>query len=235
MSDAFRAGLRAGAPIAVASFLVGTSFGVIGQPIFGTVGSIVMSGVVFAGSAQFAAAAVLGSGGGLGAATVAGTLLNLRFLPMGIAIAASVHGSVFRRAATGQAVIDASWAMAARAGGRFDVGYMLGATVANYPAWVGGTALGCIVGDSIGDPQTLGLDALFPAFFLALLWAEADHRTKIQAAVGGAAIGLLLTPFTPAGVPIIAATAAALVVGLRRRDPTPTDPALAPDEEPAAS
>lgn len=215
MSEAFKAGVRAGAPIAVASFLVGTSFGVVGESVFGTVGSVVMSAVVFAGSAQFASAAVLASGGSVVSAVTAGTLLNLRFLPMGIALAASVHGSLFRRAATGQALIDASWAMAAREGGRFDVPFMLGATVVNWPAWVGGTLLGVLIGDSIGDPETLGLDALFPAFFLALLWAEVRDRPRLQAAVGGAAIGLLLTPVAPAGVPIITATLAALVVGLR--------------------
>lgn len=216
MSDAFRAGVRAGAPIAVASLLVGMSFGVVGVAIFGKVGSVVMSAVVFAGSAQFASAAVLASGGGVGAAVTAGTLLNLRFLPMGIALAASVHGSVFRRAATGQALIDASWAMAARGGGRFDVPFMLGATAVNWPAWVGGTLIGVLVGDFIGDPETLGLDALFPAFFLALLWSETSDRARLQAAIGGAAIGLALTPVAPAGVPIIAAVAAAVVIGLRR-------------------
>lgn len=217
MSDAFKAGVRAGAPIAVASLLVGMSFGVVGQSVFGAVGSVVMSAVVFAGSAQFASAAVLASGGNVLSAVTAGTLLNLRFLPMGIALAASVHGSVFTRAATGQALTDASWAMAAREGGRFDVPFMLGATAVNWPAWVGGTLLGVLIGDSIGDPKTLGLDALFPAFFLALLWAEARDRPRLQAAIGGAAIGLLLTPIAPAGVPIITATLAAIVVGLRLR------------------
>lgn len=219
MSEAFKAGVRAGAPIAVASFLVGTSFGVVGQSVFGAVGSVVMSAVVFAGSAQFASAAVLASGGGVVSAVTAGTLLNLRFLPMGIALAASVHGHIFKRAATGQALIDASWAMAAREGGRFDVPFMLGATAVNWPAWVGGTLLGVLIGDSIGDPETLGLDALFPAFFLALLWAEARDRPRLQAAIGGAAIGLVLTPVAPAGLPIITATIAALVVGLRKEQP----------------
>ena len=234
MNQGFKDGLKAGAPIAVASFLVGTSFGVIGQPVFGTAGAIVMSAVVFAGSAQFAAAAVLASGGTVAAAVLAGALLNLRFLAMGVALAASVRGHVLRRAAVGQAVIDASWAMAAREGGRFDVPFMLGATGANFPAWLGGTALGVLVGDSIGDPANLGLDALFPAFFLALLWAEATDRPRIQAAIGGAAIGLLLTPIAPAGIPIITATLAAIAVGMRNPPPV-TDPALDPREEPASS
>ena len=69
-------------------------------------------------------------------------------------------------------MVDASWAMASRGGGRFDPAFMVGATVPNYPAWVGGTAIGVLAGDLIGDPERLGLDALFPAFFLALLVTE---------------------------------------------------------------
>ena len=77
-------------PFALASLLLGISFGVVARPVMGPAAAIVMSFVVFAGSAQFAALAVLMSGGGALAAIVAGVLLNLRFVPMGIAIAPSL-------------------------------------------------------------------------------------------------------------------------------------------------
>jgi predicted branched-subunit amino acid permease len=214
MGDGFRAGVRAGAPLAAVALLVGASFGVLGRDVFGTVGATVMSAVVFAGSAQFASAAVLGAGGGVGAAVLAGTLLNLRFLPMGVALAVSMTGPGWRRAAKGQANVDASWAMAAREGGRFDVPFMIGATAINYPAWVLGTLIGALAGDAIGDPEAIGLDALFPAFFLALLWTEASGHLAV--ALAGAAIAIALVPFVPAGVPVIASCAAALFFGLRR-------------------
>ena len=80
---------------------------------------------------------------------------------------------------------------------------------------MGGTALGVLLGDAIGDPDKFGLDALFPAFFLALLVPELRTRTEVAVALGAAAIALVLTPITPAGVPILAACLVALV-GLRR-------------------
>ena len=85
---------------------------------------------------------------------------------------------------------------------------MLGATAPSYPAWVGGTAIGVFAGDLIGDPGALGLDAIFPAFFLCLL-VEGELRPGLPALVAavGALIALALIPFTPAGVPVIAATA----------------------------
>jgi predicted branched-subunit amino acid permease len=95
---------------------------------------------------------------------------------------------------------------------------------------VAGTAIGVFAGDLIGDPEKLGLDVLFPAFFLALLLRGElrEGRLAVVTALLGAAIGLALTPVTPAGVPVIAASAAALI-GLRRgTEGTPT-PALEGD------
>jgi predicted branched-subunit amino acid permease len=76
--------------------------------------------------------------------------------------------------------------------------------------------IGVLGGEALGDPASLGLDAAFPALFLALLVPQLGGPRTIAAAVLGAAIAVALVPFTPAGVPIIAAAAAALI-GLVRR------------------
>jgi predicted branched-subunit amino acid permease len=80
-----------------------------------------------------------------------------------------------------------------------------------YCTWVGGTALGTLVGDTLGDPKRYGLDAAFPALFLALLVPQVRTRAALVAAAGGGVIALVLIPFVPAGTPIVAATAACLV------------------------
>jgi predicted branched-subunit amino acid permease len=209
-------GARAGTPYAVAGVLLAISFGVLAEPVFGGVATVVFSAIVFAGSAQFAALAVLADGGGAGAAIVAGILLNARFVPMGIAFGPSTTGGWLARALQGQAVVDASWALANRGDGRFDRDFLLGATALAYPAWVLGTLAGVLVGDRLGSPEDLGLDALFPAFFLGLLVEEARTRSGFAVAVVGAAIALALTPVTPPGVPILAASLAVLV-GARAR------------------
>src|ERR671911_443605 len=64
--ETLRAGFQAGFPFAVAAGVLAISFGVLARPVMGTVAPIVMSAVVFAGSAQFAATAGLGAGGGGG-------------------------------------------------------------------------------------------------------------------------------------------------------------------------
>ena len=106
-------GIRAALPLVPPTFAIGVSFGVLAAPVMGSLAAIVMSAIVFAGSAQFAALSVLGAGGTAAAAVGAGLLLNARFLPMGIAAAPATRGGRLRRAAEGQTVVDASWALAA--------------------------------------------------------------------------------------------------------------------------
>jgi 4-azaleucine resistance transporter AzlC len=209
-------GARAGIPLGAAGLLLGVSFGVVAEPVMGSVAPIVMSAIVFAGAAQFAATAVLADGGSAAAAIVAGILLNLRFIPMGIAIAPSLRGPLASRAAVGQGLVDASWAIASRGRGRYDIPYMLGATLMQYPAWVGGAVIGVLAGDVIGNPEDLGIDAIFPAFFLALLVNELRDGMSAGAALIGAAMALALTPFAPPGIPVLAACAGA-ALGLVRR------------------
>ncbi len=216
MSDSLRGGLRAGAPYALAAFLLAASFGILARPVMGPVAPIVMSAVVFAGSSQFAALAVLSAGGDPAAAILAGSLLNTRYLPMGIAIAPSLGGGRLRRVAHGQSMIDQSWALASRGAGRFDIPFMHGVTISAYPLWVLGTVAGVFGATAIDDPGKFGLDALFPAFFLALLVGGElrSGRAAVLAAAIGAGITLVLVPFAAPGLPIIAASLGSLV-GLR--------------------
>ena len=211
-----KAGIRRGLPFGVAVFAIAISFGVLARPVLGTWPPIVMSIVVFSGAAQFGALAILAAGGGTGAAIAAGILLNARYLAMGLALAPSLKGRALSRAAFAMTIVDASWAAASSGDGTFDPWYMVGATVPQYPGWVLGTIIGVLLGPSLGNPQNLGLDALFPAFFVALLFEEVRGRRKAIAAGGGAGIALVLTPLTPPGLPILAAALAAIIASRTR-------------------
>jgi 4-azaleucine resistance transporter AzlC len=208
-------GIRAGLPLVLPAFAIGTSFGVLAEPAIGAVAAIVMSVIVFAGAAQFASVSILAAGGSLASAASAGLLINTRFLPMGLAVAPALRGGPLRRAAEAQTMVDASWAIANRGDGTFDRQLMMGATIPQAVGWWGGTIIGAVAGSLLGNPETLGLDALFPAFYLALLADELRDRTSLASALLGAAIAIALVPFTPPGIPVVAASLAALV-GLRR-------------------
>jgi 4-azaleucine resistance transporter AzlC len=203
----------AAAPIAVAVLVFGAVFGalatVAGLPAWA---AVLMSVVVFAGSAQFAAIAVVASGGGILAAVIAGALLNLRYLATGIAVAPVLPGNRLTRALLGQLVVDESYALGVSAGtrGRPDgftvvvVGGLL------WVAWIAGTAIGVVLGPVMGNPTRLGLDAAFPALFAALLIPMLRAPRALRCALAGAVVALVLAPFTPAGVPL----AGAALVGL---------------------
>jgi 4-azaleucine resistance transporter AzlC len=209
-----RAGVRAARPFVLPTLLLGVSFGVLAKPVMGTVAPIVMSVVIFSGGAQFAALSVLASGGATGAAIAAGLLMNARWLPMGFAVGPSLPGGAPARARPAQAIVDPSFAIASRGDGTFDRGLLVGATVPQASAWIAGTIVGVLAGDVLGDPARLGLDAVFPAFYLTLLVEETRSRRALTAALTGAAITVALMPVAPAGVPVIAASIAALI-GLR--------------------
>ena len=215
--DGLRRGLRLGAPVALAAGLLAVSFGILARDAgLSAPAAIVMSAIVFAGSAQFTAISILAQGGGVGAAIIAATLMNSRFLPMGAALAPSLPGRPLSRAAQGQTLVDASWALASRGDGTFDRWVLFGSTAVQYVAWFGGTVVGALVGDALGDPSRYGMDAAYPAFFLALLIGEVRDRRALAVALAGGGIALALVPVAPAGVPIVAASIAALV-GLRAR------------------
>jgi 4-azaleucine resistance transporter AzlC len=212
-----RAGARRAAPLAVAVVGFAVSFGVLARTAdMGALAPVVMSATTFAGAAQFAAVSVVGAGGGVAAAFAAALLLNSRYVPIGISVAPEMTGSVWRRLLHAQLVVDESWAISHRGGGRFDRGMLVGAGLVLYVAWVGGTAVGVLGAEALGDPAKLGLDAAFPALFLGLLWGQLRSRTAVAASAAGAAIAQALVPFAPAGVPIVAASLACLI-GLRGR------------------
>ena len=214
---AFRRGLRLSVPFAVVGFLLSLSFGVLArQAGFSVAQAVVTSVIVFAGSAQFAMLSVVTVGGGIPAALAAASLMNARFLAMGVALAPSLPGGALKRAAQGQTVVDASWALANRGDGTFDRWLLFGTTLPQYVTWTLGSVVGAFFGTALGDTHRLGLDAIYPVFFLSLLIAELRDPTARRAAVGGGLLALALVPISPPGIPILAASSVALL-GLVRR------------------
>jgi branched chain amino acid efflux pump len=183
-----RAGIRRGLPFGIAVFAISVSFGVLARS-----------------RAEVRQPR-----------SPPGVLLNARYLAMGLALAPSLRGNALSRGAFAMPLVDASWAAASRGDGTFDPWYMVGVSIPQYVGWVLGTVVGVLVGSRLGDPKALGLDALFPAFFIALLFEEVRGRRRMVAAAGGAAIALVLTPLVPAGLPILAAGAAAVAASRMR-------------------
>src|SRR5204863_7410651 len=133
------------------------------------------------------------------------------YVPISISVAPLFRNPLPQRVVQSQLIVDESWAVSVRPGGGFDRRLLLGAGLLLYPCWVGGTAIGVVGGGLLGDPNRLGLDAAFPALFLALLAPQVRARRPLVAACLGGAIALALVPLTPPGLPIVVASLACLV------------------------
>jgi predicted branched-subunit amino acid permease len=208
-----RAGARVGLGLATAAFALAVTFGATArQEGWGILLPIVCSMVVFSGSAQFALVTALGGGGALLPAVASAALVNARFLPMGVAVAPGLRVGPVRRALVGQAIVDGSWVAAHLGGGRFDALRMVGATLPQWPAWVGGTVVGVLVAPPADVVRSFGLDVVFPAFFVVLLLDELRDSVAARWAAGlGAVLAGALVTVLPVGLALLAATPAALV------------------------
>jgi 4-azaleucine resistance transporter AzlC len=211
--------VRDSALVWLASGVVGVSFGAItvtgGLPVWVPV---VMSLVVYAGSAQFSAVGVLLAGGGPFAAAVTGLLLNTRTAAYGLAVADLLGPGRASRLLGAHLVTDetVAFALAQPDPARRRTAFWISG-LGLFAVWNTGVLLGALAGSALGDTGTYGLDAAFPAVLVALVLPTLRTDAAVRrSALLGAALALAVTPAVPAGVPVLVALAGLLVHGDRR-------------------
>ncbi len=181
----------------------------------------VMSLLVFTGGSQFAAVGVIDAGGTAAAAVGSAALLAARNGLYGLTLNDIIRGPRRRKLVAAHLVIDESTAMATAQPDRESAERLFWFTgLAVLLLWNVGTALGALGGDAIGDPETLGLDAAFPAAFVALMAPHLRRRDGLVAALSGGAIALVTIPLVPAGVPILLAALGVVPAFLMSREPS---------------
>ncbi|GAA3082445.1 branched-chain amino acid ABC transporter permease [Streptosporangium carneum] len=182
----------------------------------------VLSLFAFTGASQFAMVGVVAGGGNLVAGTAGALLLGGRNSLYGLRMADVLGARGGRRFLMAHGVIDETTAVAMAQPDDESARTGFAVTFASlYLTWNLTTLLGAVGTSWISDPAVLGLDAVGPATFLAILWPRLtgdgpETRTLRTIAAGGAAIALAATPFTPPGVPVLIAAVAALAVIMRR-------------------
>jgi 4-azaleucine resistance transporter AzlC len=194
------------AGIGLAVGVYGISFGVLAVAAGLSAGqAIVMSMLVFTGASQFAFVGVLAGGGGALAAVAPAVTLAVRNAAYGLTLAPILPPRLRDRAVLAHLVIDESTATARAESDVVNARRAFIATgVSVWICWSAGTTAGALLGGSI-DPQRFGLDAMFPAAFLALLAPQLRRPGAPVAAVAGAVVAVALVPVAPVGVPVIAA------------------------------
>ncbi|GAB3583021.1 AzlC family ABC transporter permease [Leifsonia lichenia] len=223
-----RVAARSGWAVGIATAAYGISFGALatasGLDVWQ---ACVLSLVMFSGGSQFALIGVLASGGvAAGGSAIAGAaLLGVRNSFYALRLSRIIGPGFWRRAAATQLTIDESTAVAtAQQEPRAQrIGFWTTGLVV-YIGWNITTLAGALLGNLIGDVKAYGLDAAAAAAFLGLLWPRLKARQTQAVAVAAGFVATMLTPFLMPGLPVLAAAAVAIVVGVlnlfgRRNDP----------------
>jgi predicted branched-subunit amino acid permease len=219
-----RGARRQGVALGVATGAYGISYGALAVAAGLSVPqTMVLSLVMFTGGSQFAFVGVVSAGGALAGAVTTAALLGFRNLLYGLRLSQLMPLRGPRRAAAALLTIDESSANAAvretpegvRAG-------FWSAGVSVYVLWALGSLIGALAGGRISDPATFGLDAAAAAAFLGLLWPRLADRRAVLVAAGAAGVAMLTVPVLPAGLPVLAAGAVAVVAGWREPGPRDT-------------
>jgi len=207
--------------VSLAVGVIGVTFGVFAEAAgFDWPRILVMSALVFTGASQFAAVGVIDDGGSGGAAVGAALLLATRNALYGPVIRRFLPQALRPRLAAAHLVIDETVAMAVsqrESRAARDAFWFTGLTL--WLCWNLGTLAGAALGGVLATPETWGLDAAFPAIFVALLATQLRTTAGRVAAICAVAIALGAVPFTASGLPILLAVIALVpgyLVGRRK-------------------
>ena len=198
--------------------LYGAAFGAAGVTAgFSILQTCLLSILLFSGASQFAVVGIMGAGGSAVSAIATSTLLGFRNALYGLQMAPILKVKGLKRILAAQITIDESTAVATLQENDADRRrgfYVTGLGV--YVFWNLFTFLGALGASAIGDPSVWGLDAAVPAAFCGLIWPRLKNKTHFVVSAVAIAWALLLTPITPAGIPIITTVLLAVIFGLKR-------------------
>ena len=198
--------------------LYGAAFGAAGVTAgFSILQTCLLSILLFSGASQFAVVGIMGAGGAAVSAIATATLLGFRNALYGLQMAPILKVKGLKRILAAQITIDESTAVATLQENDADRRrgfYVTGVGV--YVFWNLFTFLGALGASAIGDPSVWGLDAAVPAAFCGLIWPRLKNKTHFVVSAVAIAWALLLTPITPAGIPIITTVLLAVIFGLKK-------------------
>jgi predicted branched-subunit amino acid permease len=209
---------RTALSVALTVGLYGAAFGAAGVTAgFSILQTCLLSILLFSGASQFAVVGIMGAGGAAISAIATATLLGFRNALYGLQMGPILKVKGIRRVLAAQITIDESTAVATLQDNDEDRKrgfYLTGIGV--YIFWNLFTFLGALGASAIGDPSVWGLDAAVPAAFLGLIWPRLKNKLQFIVSAIAIAWALLLTPITPAGIPIITTVLLAIVFGVKK-------------------
>jgi branched chain amino acid efflux pump len=188
-------------PIVLGYVPIGFAYGVLaGKSGLSDTNILLMSLIVFAGSAQFIAVGLFASGTGPAAIILTTFVVNLRHMLMAAALAPYLDGWKRRYLAFfSYQLTDETFALhSSKATELKDCRKeALSLNVTAQFSWVVGTVFGIVASGLIGDVKPLGLDYALAAMFIGLLVGQCENKIRVVTAIfsGAIATGLYLLGF----------------------------------------
>jgi len=207
--------------VAVTVGAYGVAFGAASVAAgFSVLQTCIFSLFTFTGASQFAAVGVVAAGGGALSAIATAAMLSTRNALYGIQMAPILEVRGVRRFLSAHITIDESTGVAIsqkpRGIAAMRVGFWV-TGVSVFVFWNAFTLLGALGARAIGNPASWGLDGAVPAVFLGLLWPRLESTYLRVVAATSMVFAMVVTPWLPAGLPIIATALVAVAMGWRER------------------
>jgi len=218
MYSEWRKGLKAAVPVIVGYVPIGLAFGILASQQGLTVGTVfLMSLIVYAGSSQFIAAAMMATGADAVSVISTTFLVNLRHLLMSASL--SQHMKKFStklQSIISFGITDETFAVSGSyvQNNIATEGYFLGLHLASHGSWILSTVLGGIFGSRLTDTTKWGIDFALSAMFIGLLIMQLKDKKGLLVSLCAGVLSLILRINLNDNYNVIIAAVVAATIGV---------------------
>jgi len=213
----FARGVKLGTPVLLGYIPIAIAFGVLARTAGLTVvQTIACSMLVFAGSGQFIAIAMIGAGASAPSILITTAVLNLRHILFGATLQPYLrHVPLREQALIAAGITDESFAVNITdlRGGSVSASSVAGVEFVSWTGWQIGTIIGAVATGFVGDPSRWGLGFAMAAMFTALLVAQAEDRRHVIVAVVACCLAAAFMLVLPSQWSIVATAVIAASIG----------------------
>ncbi|MCF4007642.1 AzlC family ABC transporter permease [Corynebacterium uropygiale] len=218
--DDIRRAIRETWSVGLGLIPLGLAFGlVMTQAGFAWWWTPIFSTVIYAGSMEFLAVNLVGSGVGPISAAITGFLVNFRHIFYGLSFPRERIGSRVGRVYSTYALTDESYAIASvRAHAGTSGAWVLTVQILCQLLWLGSGIVGALAGVALPD-SLQGMDFALTALFVVLAWEALEKNKDLSLPLIAAGLGILGAILVPQQMLIAALGVYALHIVARSANP----------------
>jgi len=214
----FKSGFKDVVPTLFGYIGVGLAMGIVANTShLSVLAVLLMSLIVYAGSAQFIIISMLLAGSPISAIVLSTFLINSRMILMSMSIAQYFKkDSLLQNIALGSLLTDETFALSMNKINQTDhqlrPRWLHAANILAYLVWAAATVVGCLLGNLIADPNQFGLDFAVVGMFNGLLYLQiiTDRsktlKTQLLVVLFVAIAMFFLMRFFPGNIALLIAT-----------------------------